>query len=170
MPVLTAETKDLWRDLVGAEDLRLCYACGACISACPASHGESPLLIRRLIRMVALGLEDELLDEDSPWACVTCSRCEELCPMEVRPFELCLAIRKWQCKNDGSRVPLSTTEIYDRGYTQPVDKAEAVRRSVGLDERLPVIGDDADLLARFRSMLMETEVVRENSFMFGGDR
>jgi heterodisulfide reductase subunit C len=167
MPVLTAESKDMWRDFVGAEDLWLCYACGACISVCPASHSESPLLIRKLIRMVALGLEDELLDEDSPWACVTCSRCEELCPMQVKPFELCLSIRKWQCKNDGSRVPLSTTEIYHRGYTQPVDKAETVRASVGLDP-LPVIGDDPKLLERFRAMLMETPVVNENSFMFEG--
>jgi len=168
MPVLTAETKDLWRDFVGAEDLWFCYACGACISTCPASHSESPLLIRRLIRMVALGLEDELLDEDSPWACVTCSRCEEVCPMEVKPFELCLSIRKWQCKNDGSRVPLSTTEIYHRGYTQPVDKAETVRASVGLTDRLPVIGDDPELLEKFRAMLMATPVVNENSFMFEG--
>jgi hypothetical protein len=87
--------------------------------------------------------------------------------MEVKPFELCLAIRRWQCRNDGTRVPLSTTEIYDRGYTQPVDKADAVRESVGLTGRLPVIGDDPDLLAKFRSMLMETEVVNENSYMFG---
>jgi heterodisulfide reductase subunit C len=168
MPVLTAETKDLWRDFVGVEDLWLCYACGACISACPASNAEPPLLIRRLIRMVALGLEDELLDEDSPWSCVTCSRCEELCPMQVKPFELCLAVRRWQCRNDGTRVPLSTTEIYHRGYTQPVDKADAIRESVGLSERLPVIGDAPDLLAKFRSMLMATEVVNENSYMFEG--
>jgi len=117
---------------------------------------------------VVLGLEDELLDEDSPWACVTCSRCEELCPMDVKPFELCLAIRRWQCKNDGTRVPLSTPEVYHRGYTQPVEKADEARRAVGLEERLPVIGDDPDLLAKFREMLMKTERVDENSFMFEG--
>ncbi len=166
MPVLTAETKDLWRDFAGAEDLWYCYACGSCISGCPASNAEPPLLIRRLIRMVALGLEDELLDEDSPWSCVTCSRCEELCPMGVKPFELCLSIRKWQCKNDGTRVPLSTIDVYHRGYTQPVEKAESIRKSVGLTEHLPVISDDPDLLTRFRSMLMETEVVKENSYMY----
>jgi heterodisulfide reductase subunit C len=166
MPILTEETKDLWRDFVGFEDLWFCYACGACISGCPASNAEPPLLIRRLIRMVALGLEDELLDEDSPWSCVTCSRCEEVCPMDVKPFELCLAIRKWQCRNDGTRVPLSTTEVYSRGYTQPVDKADAVRESVGLTRHLPVLGDDPELLARFREMLMKTEVVSENSYMY----
>ena len=88
--------------------------------------------------------------------------------MGVKPFELCLAIRKWQCKNDGTRVPLSTTEVYHRGYTQPVEKAEAIRKSVGLTEHLPVTSDDPDLLTRFRNMLMETEVVKENSFMYEG--
>jgi heterodisulfide reductase subunit C len=166
MPVLTAETRDLWRDFAGVGDLQSCYACGACISGCPASNAEPPLLIRRLIRMVAFGLKDELLDEDSPWSCVTCARCEEVCPMDVKPFELCLAIRRWQCRNDGTRVPLSTTEVYHRGYTQPADKADLVRRSVGLTERLPVIGDDGELLAKFRDMLMKTEVVNENSYMY----
>jgi hypothetical protein len=65
-------------------------------------------------------------------------------------------------------VPLSTTEIYARGYTQAVDKADAVRASVGLTDHLPVIGDDPDLLDRFRRMLMETDLVSENSFMFEG--
>ena len=60
MPVLTAETKDMWRDFVGVEDLWYCYACGACISSCPASNAEPPLLIRKLIRMVALGLENSV--------------------------------------------------------------------------------------------------------------
>jgi heterodisulfide reductase subunit C len=168
MTLLTAESMDLWRDVVSSEDLRYCYACGSCISVCPASRGDPPLLMRRLIRMVALGLEDELLDEDTPWACVTCSQCEELCPMNVRPFELCLAIRKWQCRNDGTRIPLSTTEIFERGYTQPVEKAEKIRASVGLTGKLPVITEFPELLASFREMLMQIDVIRENDYMFQG--
>ena len=118
--------------------------------------------------MVELGLEDELLDEDSPWSCVTCSRCEEVCPMDVRPFELCLAIRQWQCRNDETRIPLSTTEIYERGYTQPVEKSDAIRRSVGLTERLPVITDFPERLEGFRAMLMEIALIEQNRYMYAG--
>jgi hypothetical protein len=39
---------------------------------------------------------------------------------------------------------------------------------VGLEERLPVIGDDEEELARFRAMLMATDLVSENSYMFEG--
>jgi heterodisulfide reductase subunit C len=148
--------------------MRYRYACGSCISDCPASNADPPLLIRRLIRMVALGLEDELLDDDTPWACVTCSRCEELCPMEVRPFELCLAIRRWQCRMDGTRIPLSTTEIFQRGYTQPVEKVAALRESVGLRDAVPAITNDPGLLAKFQTMLLEIGLIRDNDYMFRG--
>ena len=168
MPVLTAETKDLWRDFVSAGDLWYCYACGSCISGCPASNAEPPLLIRKLIRMVALGLEDEFLDEDSPWSCVTCSRCEEMCPMGVNPFEVNLAIRRWQCRNDETRIPPSVVEIYHSGYTQAVDKVGELRRSVGLTDKLPTITDFPDLLAGFQKMLMSIEIMDDNDFMFGG--
>lgn len=121
MEIEFAESRsDLWKEIYDSEDLHHCFNCSTCIAGCPASHGDPPLLVRNLARMVILGLEEELLDEDSPWACVSCSRCEEMCPMDVKPFELILAIRKWQSYNDVSYFPTSVVEIYKRGYTQAV--------------------------------------------------
>ncbi len=168
MTALSEANLDLWRDLEGGDVLRICLTCGSCVSDCPASEADPPLLIRTLLRMVELGLEDNLLEEDTPWSCVTCSRCEEVCPMDVRPFEICLALRRWQCRNDSTRIPLSTTEIYQRGYTQPVDRVEELRRSVGLSGKLPVITADPELLAKFQAMLMEIDVIRDHDFMFKG--
>ena len=54
-------------------------------------------------------LEDELLEEESPWLCVSCSACEEMCPMDVKPFEICLAIRRWQSRKDEAYIPPSVT-------------------------------------------------------------
>ena len=150
-------------------DISYCFNCGTCITGCPASEGNPPLLIRNLVRMVLLGLEDDLLDEDTPWMCVTCSRCEEACPMNVRPFEICLELRKWQCKNDETRIPPSVTEIYHRGYTQAVEKAQKLRSSVGIKETLPTITEFPDLLSKFRAMLMEIDIIKNNSYMFGSE-
>ena len=162
-----AETNpNLWQKVFDSKDILYCFNCGTCISGCPASEAKPPLLIRSLARMVILGLEDALLEEDTPWTCVTCSRCEEMCPMNVRPFELCLAIRRWQCKNDETRLPTSVIEIYKRGYTQPVEKGDDLRKSVGLVEKLPVITEFPELLKKFQAMLMETELVRNNEYMF----
>ena len=156
----------MWREVNESGDALYCFACGTCVAGCPASEADPPLLIRTLARMVVLGMEDELLDEDTPWSCVTCSRCEELCPMGVRPFELGLEIRKWQCKNDETRIPPAVTEIYRRGYTQPVEKADELRASVGIIDRLPTITEDPALLSKFQEMLMEIELIQNADYMF----
>jgi len=160
--------KDMWREIFDREDLRYCFNCSTCISGCPASNADPPLLIRNLARMAILGLEDELLDDDTPWTCVTCSRCEEMCPMDVKPFELCLAIRKWQSENDPTRIPPSIVEIYNRGYTQAVEKNTEQRKTLGLPEKLPVLTDYPDQLQKFQEMLMQTKVISANDYMFKG--
>ena len=159
-------SQDLWREVTGSEDIRHCFSCGTCVVGCPASNADPPLLIRNLVRMVLLGMEDELLDDDSPWSCVTCSKCEEMCPMGVNPFEVGLAIRRWQCKNDETRIPMATTEVYKRGYTQAVEKVQDLRKSVGLEDTLPTISEHPEVQKKFRSMLMEVEMIKENDYMF----
>jgi len=156
---------DMWKAIFESDDVRYCYNCGSCVSVCPAARADPPLLMRRLARLVLLGLEDELLDDDTPWSCISCSRCEEVCPMGVRPFELGLAIRRWQCRNDETRIPPSLPEVFREGYTQPVAKAVELRKSVGLAE-MPTIDKYPEMLEGFREMLMKTRVVRENDYMF----
>jgi heterodisulfide reductase subunit C len=163
---LANSSKDLWRDVDAGGDLRYCFTCGTCVAGCPASNGNPPLLIRSLVRMVLFGLEDELLDEDTPWICVTCSKCEEMCPMGVAPFEICLAVRRWQCQNDETRIPPSTAEVFQRGYTQAVERVGDLRASVGLTDKLPTITEFPALLEKFQEMLMKVETISENSYMF----
>lgn len=162
----TAEVvPEMWKDIFESDDVRYCYNCGSCISVCPAANADPPLHIRRLARLVLHGLEDELLDEDTPWTCVSCSRCEEVCPQGVRPFELGLAIRRWQVRNDETRIPPALTELFAEGYTQPVSKVVELRASVGLGE-LQTIDKYPEKLKKFQDMLMETEVVSDNDYMF----
>ena len=88
--------------------------------------------------------------------------------MDVKPFELCLAIRKWQCANDPTRIPPSLVEIFERGYTQPVERNTEQRKQLGLPEKLPALPEYPDLLEKFREMLMKTKVISDNEFMFKG--
>ena len=164
---LSMANKNLWKEIsdeVG--DIRHCFNCGTCVAGCPAAEAKSPLLIRNLVRMVLLGMEEQLLEEESPWLCVSCSACEEMCPMDVKPFEICLAIRRWQSHKDESYIPTSLTEIFSRGHTQPVEKAQELRRSVGLEDVPPTIVKFPELLVKFQDMLEQTDVVKNNDYMF----
>lgn len=157
--------KDLWKQIYHTKDLLHCFNCSTCLSGCPASHGDPPLLVRNLARMVVYGLEEDLLNDDTPWACVSCSRCEEMCPMDVKPFEMILAIRRWQTLNDETRVPTAIVEIYKRGYTQSVGTNMELRASLGLPE-LQTITKMPEMLKLYQEMLMKTPVVSENDYMF----
>ena len=118
--------------------------------------------------MVLLGLEDELLDDETPWTCVTCNACEEMCPMGVHPFEVGLAIRRWQSHQDETYIPPSLPEVFEKGHTQPVDKVIELRKSVGLEAVPPTIVKFPDLLEKYHAMLRETELIKEHDYMFKG--
>ena len=164
---LAKANKSLWQDISDhLGDIRNCFICGTCVAGCPAAEGSPPLLMRKLVRMVLFGLEDELLDDETPWLCVTCNACEERCPMGVHPFEICLAIRRWQCREDETYIPPSIPEVFQRGHTQPVEKVHELRKSVGLEEIPPTIAKFPELLEKFQDMLRETDIVKEHDFMF----
>lgn len=164
---LTGANAGLWREITGnCGDITKCFSCSACVSGCPAAEGTPPLFIRNLVRKVLLGLEESLLEDETPWLCVTCSSCEEMCPMGVSPFEVCLAIRRWQSRNDETFIPAVLPEIFETGHTQPLGGVQEKRKAVGLDQVPPTIVRFPELLRKFREMLRETDLVRENDYMF----
>ncbi|MCP4646410.1 MAG: heterodisulfide reductase [bacterium] len=153
-------------DLDKAGDIRKCYNCATCISGCPAAEGDPPLLIRRLVRKILLGLEDELLDDETPWSCVSCNCCEEMCPMGVHPFEVGLAIRRWQCREDETYIPPSLPELWETGHTQSVHKQGELRKSLGLADAPPSVVVTPGAMEGFQKMLKETDIVKSAPYMF----
>lgn len=75
-----------------------CLFCGACASGCPASDfaGMDP---RKLVRMVCLGMDQDLLDTDWVWMCTLCKRCVNVCPMDIDIPGLVYIIRHHQAGN-----------------------------------------------------------------------
>lgn len=66
-------------------DFSLCYTCGTCSSGCPipgtpGMEGWDP---RVALRMINLGLIDELVESNFPWVCTGCGRCGYGCPMHI---------------------------------------------------------------------------------------
>jgi excisionase family DNA binding protein len=86
-------SNSLWGDV--------CLTCGSCAGTCPIS-GVDGLDPRKAIRMVVLGLEDDLIDSQWPWKCTLCGKCEEACPMNV---EIVTLFRQVRSLRDRERVP-----------------------------------------------------------------
>ncbi len=77
----------------GAEQIKRCYTCGACSASCPVGAINEEFDPRRLIRLVILGLREEVLKSPLLWYCSTCYTCQEACPMGVNFTEVCFVLK-----------------------------------------------------------------------------
>ena len=62
--------------------LHECYQCGKCSAGCPmaASMDYQP---RQVVRLLQLGMADELLRSRTIWLCATCHMCVDRCPNSI---------------------------------------------------------------------------------------
>jgi len=77
----------------GAEGIRSCYACGTCTAGCPVRRVTPAYNPRKLIRMVLLGMQDEILAGKEIWLCSSCYTCQERCPQGIRITDTIIALR-----------------------------------------------------------------------------
>ena len=76
-------------------NLNLCLTCGACAGGCPATGLEN-MDPRKFVRMVVLGLDEEITTTPWAWMCTMCQRCVYACPMNVDiPGMVYLARQSW---------------------------------------------------------------------------
>ncbi|MGC1404681.1 MAG: 4Fe-4S dicluster domain-containing protein [Thermodesulfobacteriota bacterium] len=78
---------------LGGEHVKRCFSCGVCSARCPIEKIEPEYNPRKIIRMILLGLEKELLKEEFLWHCSTCYTCQESCPQQVNFTEVIFALR-----------------------------------------------------------------------------
>lgn len=77
----------------GGENIKRCFACGTCTTICPVFSVNEQYNPRKIIRMILLGLREEVLKSDFIWFCAGCYSCYELCPRDVKITHLMTAVR-----------------------------------------------------------------------------
>ena len=64
------------------QPVQKCYQCGKCTAGCPVAFAMD-YTPNQVIRMVQLGLKEELLKSKTIWVCASCSTCSTRCPCNV---------------------------------------------------------------------------------------
>jgi len=96
----------------GGENIKVCFSCGICTAGCPVSEIDPNYNPRRIVRMVLLGMRDEVLSSDFIWLCTLCYTCYARCPQNVKFTEVMGALRN-----------MAVREGYvDRSFLRRVDE------------------------------------------------
>jgi heterodisulfide reductase subunit C len=71
-------------DLYDKEEFYRCLQCAICTGSCPSAQvvqGFNPREI--ILRYMLYGEQEEVLRDETLWACTTCHACQERCPHEI---------------------------------------------------------------------------------------
>lgn len=65
-----------------------CWTCGSCDIECPVNIATGRLRPQRIVQLANLGFVEDLLDSPEIWYCLTCRRCLQICPNQVKPCDV----------------------------------------------------------------------------------
>ena len=85
------------------EDLGRCYYCLKCSAGCPSAPAM-PYGPAQMVRLVQLGLKDELLESPSIWYCLHCETCGARCPNEISIARLTQSLRQMAMEEKGEAL------------------------------------------------------------------
>jgi len=77
---------------LSGQNILSCYQCGKCSAGCPNSFAMD-LLPSQIIRLVQLGLQDEIVNSKTIWLCASCLTCAVRCPRGVDLAKVFEALR-----------------------------------------------------------------------------
>ena len=73
--------------------LSVCWTCSTCDSECPVFRATGRLRPQKIVRMANLGFLNDLISLPEIWYCLTCRRCNQVCPNLVKPAPLVRFLR-----------------------------------------------------------------------------
>lgn len=80
--------------MIGDQRPLYCYQCAKCTSGCPVAKIQPDYRPHQIVHLARLGLVDALFaSPDLIWSCAGCVKCKEICPQDVAPADLILALK-----------------------------------------------------------------------------
>lgn len=114
----------------GGENIKACFACGVCTAGCPVSEIDEKYNPRKIIRMVLLGLREQVLSSDLIWLCSTCYTCYAHCPQDVKFTDVIGALRDMAIKEG----------YVDPSFKRNIDALDTFAQRVRRDMVLAAVG------------------------------
>ncbi|MFQ6014690.1 MAG: 4Fe-4S dicluster domain-containing protein [Anaerolineae bacterium] len=150
---------------MAGEDIQKCYQCIKCAAGCPIAEAMD-YLPNQIIRMIQLGLKEDVLTSSTIWLCASCETCAVRCPMQLDLARVMDSLREIAIKEDVS-VPEKNIAIFHREFLSSVrnrgrvhEFSQLVGYKMKAKELFSDIGLGMRLLAKGRLALKPSRVDR----------
>ena len=82
------------------EKLGYCFKCAVCASVCPVTLFSEEYATRKENEYDSTYVYDLFVSDDEKrtkiaWKCSLCHHCIEVCPQDIKPGEICTALKEW---------------------------------------------------------------------------
>jgi heterodisulfide reductase subunit C len=74
-------------------DIRQCYQCAKCSGGCPGTFAMD-YLPNQIIRMLMVGMKEEVLKSKTIWVCMSCNTCTTRCIRDIEVAHVMDTLRK----------------------------------------------------------------------------
>jgi len=117
---ITRLESDFAKEVVSASnvDLYACYQCQKCTNGCPVSFAMD-YHPHQIIRMIQLGLTDEILHARSVWLCASCETCFTRCPNEIDIPALMDHFKQWILRQ-GARPVEDGVAVFHQAFLKNI--------------------------------------------------
>jgi glycolate oxidase iron-sulfur subunit len=160
---MESDSTSAWDGFEGPtkDDVNYCIRCGLCLSVCPTyreslRETESP---RGRVALVAKAIEGELdltrTFTDHMYRCLACLACNDICPVGIKPADLCLEARFaiYQATPVPILKPILFRGVFPRtGLLEVLTKPVALYDRTGLRHLLGAVRATRALPSQFQDM------------------
>jgi heterodisulfide reductase subunit C len=142
VPDYDPEFQKAIRALPGGEYVHRCWQCGSCTNSCTMYAINTDFNPRYWIYCTNLGLVSEIVkDKDIIWQCVSCNKCTNICPKDVRPEGVMKALAHWL--EDEGHTTKSNPTLFDEEFTRQCLERGRIEDSEVMFNFFKKIGEDA---------------------------
>ena len=103
---------------IGEQSIQQCYQCQKCSVGCPVAF-KMDYAPNQIIRMIQMGLKDEVLRSRTIWVCASCETCSTRCPNNVDVAKVMDTLRQISTK-ERVRARISSVRIFHKIFLLPI--------------------------------------------------